>query len=322
MDSLDIRLLRALFRGQVFTLRGVDPRASVQDLARAAGASRLTVSRRLSRWRTDGFWKGVVAFPNPAFLGSSFQMQGLILEGPRFQNRVEKSIREVLRPAWCFQSVGYYNPILLADSPPETERRQRALRRTGGAQIICPPIDIPFPAPRIQLGPRDWRIVQAMRHSLTLDWPRLATTVGVTVRGLERRVARLMDGEALFFFPEVDFRRSNGTVAWVGLLFGAGVDTVAARAGVTARYPDLLPVEHVFPFESFLPPSVLPKISGGFPFLLATSSAASADQLSREFRAVPGVVEVLIGFPTVNPSYPDAFDSRIELAMHRVPRAG
>jgi DNA-binding Lrp family transcriptional regulator len=322
MDSLDIRLLRAMFRGQVFNLQGVDPRLSIQYLARMVGTSRITAGRRLARWREEGFWKGVVAFPNPALLGTSFQMQALVLEAARDRSRLESALERILEPVISFQTEDFYTPLLFSEPPARSERRQRELREIGLSRILTPPLDVPFVPSDIKLGPRDWKIIQSLRRSPEPDWPSVAREVKITVRGLERRVDRLMAGGALFFFPELDFRRSPGTVATVGLLFGPGVDLNRMRTEVTRRYPDLLAVEQIFPFEIFLPPGGSSKIAGAFQFFLPAPSASSSDQLRRDFGAVPGVVDVIIGFPTQDIAPPRGLNSRIRAAIKRLPARG
>jgi len=127
-----------------------------------------------------------------------------------------------------------------------------------------------------------------------------------------------MEREALFFFPLLDFRRSPGSITWAGVLFGPGVDVDDLRTELPQRYPDLLPVEHIFPFEVLLPPDRRAKVGGGFPFFLPVSSASSGDQLRRDLCAVPGIVDILVGFPTRNTAVARGFDVRIESAIERL----
>jgi len=322
MDSLDIRLLRAMFPEHVFALTGIDPRSSVQELSRAVGASRVTVRRRLERWKREGFWKGAVVFPNPDALGGSLLMQSFTLEPGGNRDRLEKSLVEIFQPAFLFQTDYVYNPVFFAEAPNDGERRQKAFRAMGAGTANCPPLQIPFPPSTTLLGPRDWAIIQSLRKSPNLDWSRVAKAVGVTVRGLQRRVGRLRTAHALFFFPELDFRCSPGSVAWVGVLFGANVDTKRLESELVRRYPDVLPVENIFPFESLLPPLHRPSIGGRFAFFLPLSSASAGDQLRRDIGRVAGVVETLVGFPTQNVSVPGAFDTRIGATMARLGALG
>jgi len=317
MDSLDMRLLRAMFPEQIFALTGIDPRSSVQELSRAAGASRVTVRRRLERWKTQGFWKGAVVFPNPDLLGCSLMMQSFTLDPGRNRDRLEKSLVEIFQPAFLFQTEHVYNPVFFSESPKVTVRRQGAFRAAGTGTANCPPIRVPFPPSTAEFGPRDWEIIRELRKAPGLDWSAVALAAGVTVRSLARRVGRLMSARALFFFPELDFRHSPGSVAWVGVLFKTGADTKRLEAELARRYPDLLPVENFFPFECLLPPSLRPSVGGSFPFFLPVPTASAGDQLRRDIGMMPGVAETLIGFPTQNISVPGPFDRKIEGVIAR-----
>jgi len=320
MDSLDIRLLRGMFRENLFSLAGVDPRQPAQGLARYASASRLTVRRRLARWREEGFWKGLVAFPNPDVLGTSLQMQSIVLDPGRTQTQCESAMIDLLQPAFLFQAEGFYNPVLLAAPREISDERQRKFGEVGGCRATSPPLDIPFMSSSVAFTLRDWEILRALRRHSTLDWPAVARDVGLTVRGLQRRVSRLIEGQALFFYPELDFRRSPGTTAWVGLLFGHGADVERLQAEVVRRLPDLFRVEPVFPFELMIPSSGRPSIGGRFPFFLPVPSASSGDQLRRDFLELPGVVDVIVGFPTQNTAVPRPFDVAIDAAIDRAER--
>jgi len=315
MDSLDIRLLRALFPGGVFALSGVDPRPSMQKLARVVGASRVTVRRRLTRWKEGGFWKGLVTFPNPDALGSSFLMQSFTLRHGHDLGRIERSLVDIFEPVFLFQTEQVFNTVLLAEPREASERRQRAFRATGVGRANGPPFDIAFPQSTVRLGPRDWRILRALRKSPDPDWVAVASEVGVTVRGLERRIGRLRAGNALFFFPELDFRRSHGSVTWVGVLFGTGTDTKRLEKELARRYPDLLEIEPIFPIELLLPPSLRSGVAGSFSFFLPVPSASTGDQLRRDIGAVPGVAEVLVGFPTHNSTGSRMLDHRIQAVL-------
>ena len=315
MDSLDMRLLRAMFPEHVFALTGIDPRSSVQELSRVVGASRVTVRRRLESWRAQGFWKGAVVFPHPDLLGCSLMMQSFTLDPGRNRDRLEESLVKIFQPAFLFQTEHVYNPVFFSEPAETTERQQEAFRATDTGTTNCPPIRVPFPPSTVEFGPRDWEIIRELRRAPGLDWSAVALAAGVSTRSLERRVGRLMSARALFFFPELDFRRSPGSVAWVGVLFKAGADTKRLEAELARRYPDLLPVENFFPFECLLPPSLRPSVGGTFPFFLPVPTASAGDQLRRDIGGMPGVAETLIGFPTQNISVPGPFDRRIEDVM-------
>jgi DNA-binding Lrp family transcriptional regulator len=314
MDSLDIRLLRAMFRGGQFDLRGIDPQLTLQELARRTEVSRITVRRRLRSWREDGFWRRVTVYPNPDLLGSVLQMQAIIFDPGRNHSQLERKVGETLEPAFMFHVQDFCCPILLSEAPGKAARRQQSLEGRPGVHVLCAPIDIEFPESSLSLSPRDWHALQALRRSPEPDWASVASAVGVTVRGLERRVRRLMDSNSIFFFPELDFRRSPGTVAWIGVLLGEGVSHPRVREEMVRRHPDLLFIDNIFPIQLFLPPEIRKQVAYAFPLLLPVTSASNAEQLRRDIAVVPGVVDVLVGFPTHNTSWPAAWDLRIEKA--------
>ncbi len=260
----------------------------------------------------------MVAFPNPDALATSFQMQSILLEPGRNRRQSESALIDRLQPAFLFQSDDVYNPLLLAEEGEVADRRQSLIRAVDGAHVLSPPLEFPFVSSSMTLGLRDWKIIQSLRRFPGPDWLAVANDVGVSLRSLQRRVARLMEGKALFFFPDVDFRRSAGTVAWVGILFGQDIDTVQLEQEIVQLYPDLFRVDPIFPFEHVLPPSDRPPLGGRFPFFLPVPSASVGDQLRREFMTVPGIVDVVVGFPTQNISVPLAFDTRIEAMIHRL----
>ncbi len=245
MDSLDIRLLRAMFVGNILSIGGFDPRLSIQELARSVGASRVTVRRRLARWRDEGFCKRVTTFPNPDALGTSFQMQSIALDRGRTRSRSETALVDLLEPAFLFQSEDIYTPVLIVEAPKVSDRRQSSLREVDGVNVLCPPLPFPCPSSSVPLGLRDWKIIRSMRRFPFPDWPAVSKEVGLTVRGLQRRVARLTQGNALMFHPELDFRRSSSPVAWVGVLFGRDVEKALFEKDMIQRYPDLLRVEPI-----------------------------------------------------------------------------
>ena len=311
MHWLDIRLLRAMCKERTYSLQGIDPRLSIFALARRAGASRVTVRRRLARWRTDGFWKGVLTFPNPDLLGIRLEMQAFLLETGPNRSHMETALRETLRPMMVFQVESFYTPLLLSDGAAESARRQHDFAKASACRMLCAPCDVGFPGSEIPLGPRDWQILRALRKSPDPDWALAAAAVGMTVRGLERRVDRLMRANALFFQPLLDFRRLRTTIAWVGLLYRKGYDAPTIWVEINKLSPQVLPIDPIFPLEHLFPAENRLAVGGALIFFLPLASAATADQLRRDFGNIEGVMDVLVSFPTQSWSVPGVLDSRI-----------
>jgi DNA-binding Lrp family transcriptional regulator len=321
MESLDLRLLRSLYLEERLNLEGTDPRCSILTLSQKTGVSRITVSRRLARWRADGFWTGQTVYPNPDAFGLRFQMQAILLEHGRDRPRLERAIREVLEPFLSFQVRDFYAPLLWSETPEETARRQKAFAKVCAARVVYPPFDVPFERSKIPLRPRDWRIIQALRRTTEPDWPRVAEEVRMSLRGLERRVEQLMEAKSLFFHPDLDFRKLPVSVAWVGLLHDNSTDARGLLSQVAKLTTDIFPVTPFFPIEMLIPAVDRPPAAGSVAFFAALPSGSSGDQLRRDLAELPGVMDILLEFPTQNVSFPNRLDRMIANEVERSPRS-
>jgi DNA-binding Lrp family transcriptional regulator len=317
MESLDLRLLRAMFRRGEYSHLGIEPRKSILSLARDVQASRITVRRRLDRWRTHGFWNGVAVYPNPDALGVKFQMQTVVLDADRNRRALESAIRDHLQPFLTFQTEGLYAPVLIFESTREFAERQSAFATAWTRTKVGPPFDVAFPPSAAVLKHRDWRIVRCLRRGPERSWVAIADDVGITDRGLERRVSQLVEENALFFFPLLDWRHLDDSVAWVGILYRRGFDSSQLWNCVRANHPDVLPLDHRFLVENYLPPEIRNQMGGRLVFFVPTRSGSSVDELRREFAELEGVIDVLAAFPAQVTSLPTQIDTLIERAEKR-----
>jgi DNA-binding Lrp family transcriptional regulator len=317
MESLDLRLLRAIFRGGEYSHYGIEPRTSVLGLARDLHSSRVTISRRLERWRTQGFWNGVAVYPNPDALGVRFQMQTIVLDAGRNRRRLEAAVEEHLRPFLTFQTENLYAPVLIVDNARKLRASQRSFAAAWTNSVAGPPFDVEFPPSGVSLGSRDWKIVQAFRRGPERNWVTIADEVGVTCRSLERRVDRLIERSALFFFPLLDWRRLDVSVVWTGILYRKGANPNQIWATARANHPDILPLCDGFRVELYLPAEILEQMGGRMLFFVPTRSGSSVDELRREFSAIDGVLEVLAAFPAQVTTSPARIDALIEAAAQR-----
>ena len=325
MDSLDSRLLRARFRDGVFALPGIDPRRTVVELAKRCGSSRLTVRRRLRQWVKSGFWGPITVFPNPDALGCAFYFQGFAVEGARFLARLETEVARSPNVAFLFQVADFYGVVEVTKSLERLPPLQHRLERLQGVRTMFAPVRIAFPPSRGELRPRDVRIVAALRRLPAPDWERVSADVGMTVHGLRRRISQLLDSDQLFFFPELDFRKSHGSVALVTIFLLPGTSEESIRKSVHERFPDYMELENIFPHQTMIPPSLqgpyqrgaspgaAPPVARAFCCFVALKSAAEGDELHREFASIPGVYEPLILYPIRSfavPRWVDAWTAR------------
>jgi DNA-binding Lrp family transcriptional regulator len=324
MDSLDSRLLRASFRGGIFVLAGIDPRRTVTELADAAKVSRLTVRHRLRRWADSGFWGPTVVFPNPDLLDRAFFFQGYLVEEPQSLTKFEAAIRQCPCVAFAFQvQQQFYGVLELASTAKGAASTVKRLERIPHVRAQFAPVPVRFPASKRSMRPADWAIVREFRRVRAIDWRQVASNARLTPQRLRRRVAQLIDGDQLFFFPELDFRRSEGSVALCTLFFSPDANEAEIRRELLDEYPDMIEVENLYPAQIAIPPALrgpysltehptsAVQVPFAFSFFLPLGSIALGDDLHRELARIPRVFHAIITYPVHNFEAPGCFDAQV-----------
>lgn len=308
VDELDVRLLRAMFPGGVFHVTGIGPGWSMTRIARLARTSRLTARRRLARWREEGLWTRLAIFPHPATLGCSFQMQMFRVRGPGVFEAFDRFAESALRTVMYFQSDNILVPLCLTPNLGARAARRTVPKVPPGVEVMSEPVPVVFPEPRGTLRPADRTIIRALRRAPDLDLSSAARSLRMTERGLRRRVVKLAEAHLLFFFPVMDFRPSNGTIAFVGPLLTAQANEVVVRQALFDYCPDALEIRVIVPPGPLLPPELRGIVDRWISFLVPTGSMAEADRIREEIGRVPGVVDTVVTFPVRTVELPGTVD--------------
>src|ERR1700691_4232849 len=69
LDELDVKIFRAILRGNLSAPFSTRLRASLQDVARTLRADDTTVRNRFNRFQKEGFVSGWILLPNPNLFG-------------------------------------------------------------------------------------------------------------------------------------------------------------------------------------------------------------------------------------------------------------
>ena len=314
MDALDLRLLRAMFREQLFSVTGIEPHVSVTHLSTTAGVSRLTVRRRLRHWRKVGVWGRMMVYPNPVSLGGSFAMQGFRVPEERAQRRFLRLADLAIPAVMSFQTEDVWVFLIVLPGNRTNLPWTRELATEPGVTMLSDPIPIPFPRPKGRLRPTDWTIISALREAGDLDWASVARRLKMNVRALGRRVSQLVGRDQLFFYPYIDLRRSSGTVAHVAAFFSAGWDESLLRRSIVERIPEVHPLDSIFPVRVLLPPELRKFVAGEFQFMVPIASMATTDRIRREIGEIPGVWNTHVSFPVQNQEVHSVLDGLIATA--------
>jgi DNA-binding Lrp family transcriptional regulator len=315
--ELDIDILREMYRGRGVSITGVDPRLNASRIAERLHVSRARVAARLAEWTRSGLLSRYDVWPNPALLGRV----GFTLDvhlGDRF--RKAETIRRIGLIDGAVGGIDYVGEWLtiqfVVPEGDDPARTAELIRGLAGVTEVAPPIPWARLEPDRPLSPLDLRLIRALREHPRAPLSVIAHSVGISTRTVTTRYGRLVEEQAVWFVPVLDFRALAPPVVSVSV----GLDAPAAHEGISRavrkHYPQSLEFLRV-PFGPMLPPTASV-------FFVIVPSAAVLEELEGFFRGLPGVVSVetlvMIGLF----SFPSTFDRLVSAAVgsHRGERPG
>jgi DNA-binding Lrp family transcriptional regulator len=68
-----------------------------------------------------------------------------------------------------------------------------------------------YPRIEVELTPTDWKIINALRPDPLLSHAQMAEKLGLSSRTVQRRLARLTQGNVIFFMPKIDLSLFEGS---------------------------------------------------------------------------------------------------------------
>lgn len=213
VDELDAAILREMHRDRDVLWGGSDPRMGAPQLAKRLGVDRSTVWSRIKAWEEEGFLVRQEVVPNPSLFGAGIAGGDIRIDDPTRKPEALERIQLVDGILAGLDLVGPYVILFYA------LESQDALNRCRRLVAELPDVDavsmcVPFEAPesKIELTGQDWRILQALREASEQPLKEVAKTAGVSTRTLRRRYGTLLEANALWSFPILDFSNYRGAV--------------------------------------------------------------------------------------------------------------
>lgn len=207
MDKLDSAIIRHLCYGtEAFRW---DVRASYAQIAKVLDVDEDTVRGRVRQLEASGFVTGWTTSVHPGLLGrSAYNIEAAETD--------EADKKEAIRALALLDGVymifdhhraGLFLGIFHEPGPP-LERFTDLVASVCGAPAEVWPASLP----PVTVVPdvADWRLIQAMRHAPRRPLAELAAATGTSVRTVQRRLGRLMDGCAVFPVFRSDFDVMKG----------------------------------------------------------------------------------------------------------------
>jgi DNA-binding Lrp family transcriptional regulator len=217
LDDLDTRIIREL--GSPSSPQW-NVRESYSRIAGKLGVDEETVRRRLKRAKESGWlprWRMIV---NPHLLGLEAAGVDLVVAENLSKAGVLAQIRlvdGVLRIS-DFQGRGAQVNLYY----PDEESLQRKVKLFA---LICwmstkPTVwKVDYELPDMKMVDVDWKLVEVMEPDARMDLQDVAKVVGVSVRTVQRRLALMREGKAVYIMAMPNFDRLAGIVCNFLLFF-------------------------------------------------------------------------------------------------------
>ncbi len=294
MDELDAAILREMHRERDLLWGGSDPRLGTSEIARRLGVDRTTVWSRLKAWDEDGFLVRQEVVPNPSLFGAGIAGGDIRIDDATSKPDALASLRLVDGVLAGLDLVGPYVIVFYAlESQAALDRCTRLVGElpTVDAVSMC----VPFEAPTSEIGltDGDWRILEALRGTPDGPLKEVAEQAGISTRTLRRRYARLLEANAVWSFPVLDFARYQGAVM-------ARFTAILAESGGTSALVNACQreLEHMVLWDAL--ENLAPALDAEHPWVdvfCHLPSAAEVEEVRGWMLALAEVDDVEVSFP-------------------------
>lgn len=195
LDELDMKIIRELGNP---TSPPWSARVSYADLSRKLGVDEETIRLRVKRAREHGAFPRFQLMINPRVLGCDAVSLELEVDAEERKPKALSQIRLVDGVVKIHDYRGRGLQVTLYSEPGESLARKVRL-----IESICSspkPIQWTsrFPKPNVRMTKTDWKIVRALREDAGRDLAGVATSLGISTRTVQRRVAKMREGRGIF----------------------------------------------------------------------------------------------------------------------------
>ncbi len=309
-ETIDIDILREMYREGAIDMAGVDPRLNATRIARQLGVRRARVSARLKAWRDSGLLRRYDVRVNPALFGCQGAGVNIRVHHPRAKADLFSRLAALEGAVSGVEFLGEW--ITFGVVTPDAAALERTLRIIRGLTGVRE-VEVPMPwrmlPPKRELSPLDIRIVRALRENPTAMLSATADRVGISTRTMTRRYANLVENRDVWFAPIFDFRAFSYPVVLLGVTLRAETDRNSILRRIRTRYPLSLAFRG-------MPERPGPE-AGGLLCLVMPPSAAHLEEVELYVASIEGVEELEASVVVRLHSFPEWFDRQLEALAHR-----
>jgi DNA-binding Lrp family transcriptional regulator len=215
MDKLDVQIFGALVHDRQASPAQSGIRIPIRKIGIKFGIDEDTVRKRIEKMRQSGFLRGWALFPNPNAFG---------LKGAEIWMDVDsdksKAIHSFLKIPGVVTVVDMLGAgAVIVQFREQTRSAREVLHDIEGKAKVTNLdfLEMQFPPCREALSNTDIKICRILQINPLFTYKEIAEKTGITTRTARRRVARMIEGNALFLQPSMNAKALEGVV-WTDIL--------------------------------------------------------------------------------------------------------
>jgi DNA-binding Lrp family transcriptional regulator len=169
-----------------------------------------TIRKRIDRLESSGLLNGWGILPNPNVLG--LKLGAVYMKvGPRIP--IEETVRKIRLVRGVLSVIRQVGDVLgvglLCENEKDLQKKVELLSELSKPTELEVFL-VNHPKAGIELTKADWQIINALRPNPTASYVDVAESLGLSSKTVKRRLDRLVQSNAVYFFPKIDFRRIEG----------------------------------------------------------------------------------------------------------------
>ncbi len=212
MDALDVAILRELSQSNTMLPAKVGLEASYWEMARKLGYSRGTVRNRVKKLYASGVLRGSSVYLNPSLLGLSGASYAFDVS----PSRQKSEVIEQLKLMDSIHSVHNFRGSLIGihlvyENEADLKKLVDQLLEVSGASegLLS---RVPYPPCKTTLDKSEFSLIRALLQHGFRSYAELSRELGVSVRTLERKLAKLLSVGAILSLPTLNYRAIDAGV--------------------------------------------------------------------------------------------------------------
>jgi DNA-binding Lrp family transcriptional regulator len=280
MDSLDVKIFLAMGNRNYMIQGGQNRQLNLRHIAKELGVDPDTVRARIKKMENSGFIKYYQIFPNYSIFGLHCLALGLPFSEPSAKKETLKKLKLVEDVAWIDERLNSLRILLIYRRiENELERKLALIKELTGIKPTMKNNLEMLPV-RIELGLIDWLIIRSFRYNARKPTKQVAKELGLTTRGINYRLQRLIKRNAFFIVPVISLENAFCS------FFTFFLDQKSRAEAVDA-------ITRVVGGRCM---SRLVGPEGNVAFCVLTKSINESEEDYLKLKAVPGVQKVVLDF--------------------------